>query len=642
MRVIYGIVFINLLQFINCNLNEELLRSITGELLNRVNQYQVLKAQNYTPPFKWAEKLGLFRSDIRINFVGNELQSELRNSDLTGIFDNDMFSSGWILTALCESLIYGADAEKFDEKRLELAIIAIEDYHNRNEAKEGANIPIMNFWPQAYNSTYDIWQSQPINIRDLILNIENLPWNELEKLLHILNLDKLDKYIQDLFNFFDGYLGAFMIPPDFDDTYLNIGLGGTLFKLQDAYPTGYSLWNKNSQNQNVKVLIDHTLKYAYKPFDANTNSNMIDPRTYFFARPFILEAQAKKQTLSLITTWVQNIDEQRILYKEGVAMPFNMNNVDVTVCANSIYGITSATLYDINGFQQEFLNSLDFQTLYLNTTKFITWAIDTNYTSRPDLAQVYYPSTYNFLWFTSRTLFLLENELDNVVDAKLKEILKEAKGYLTTTFENTVTQFLFKNARYENGNQAYYDDFLGLNDTNVFGKQSPTGEDRIFSTAQAINILIATWTYQNSTNKKLMWKSNVSENVKDLLKSAVNWLQLNALNSKLKPLNAFFSGSVKNSATLPYWYPSNFVQDLNGTFVDPSQVNNFDTLIAGVSGVIDEDKYQEMLKEQHFGVNTPIDFEGYNLKDNFFPFWASQPYTYAVSLLALAQFNNLN
>jgi hypothetical protein len=47
-----------------------------------------------------------------------------------------------------------------------------------------------------------------------------------------------------------------------------------------------------------------------------------------------------------------------------------------------------------------------------------------------------------------------------------------------------------------------------------------------------------------------------------------------------------------------------------------------------------------MLKQKHFNVLTPIDFKGYNVEIGF-PFWSSEPYTYAVSLLALSQYNNL-
>jgi len=35
------------------------LETIIDELFNKVNSFQVLKEQNYTPPFKWAEKLGI-------------------------------------------------------------------------------------------------------------------------------------------------------------------------------------------------------------------------------------------------------------------------------------------------------------------------------------------------------------------------------------------------------------------------------------------------------------------------------------------------------------------------------------------------------------------------------------------------------
>lgn len=71
-----------------------------------------------------------------------------------------------------------------------------------------------------------------------------------------------------------------------------------------------------------------------------------------------------------------------------VSMPFNLNNVDVTVSANAIYGMTSASIENINDFGTLFLQSDDLQQIYLNTTKFITWAINSNFSGRPDLAQV--------------------------------------------------------------------------------------------------------------------------------------------------------------------------------------------------------------------------------------------------------------
>ena len=93
-----------------------------NELFDKVISYQVLKEQNYTPPFKWAEKLGLFRSDIRVNLAGNPIVQEIRSGKIAKIFDNDMFSSGWILTVLLEASLYGSGAPKLDESNLKLAL----------------------------------------------------------------------------------------------------------------------------------------------------------------------------------------------------------------------------------------------------------------------------------------------------------------------------------------------------------------------------------------------------------------------------------------------------------------------------------------------------------------------------------------
>ncbi|RNA02512.1 hypothetical protein BpHYR1_046433, partial [Brachionus plicatilis] len=183
---------------------------------------------------------------------------------------------------------------------------------------------------------------------------------------------------------------------------------------------------------------------------------------------------------------------------------------------------------------------------YLNTTKFISWAIKGNFSDRPDLAQVYYPSTYNFLWYASRTIFLIENEIEKFIHLRKKgvhheyygslesisDILLEAKGYLQDAFENKATEYLSKWQIPDGPDKGYFRDFLGLNDTNIFGKQDPKNEDALFSTAQAINILIATWTYQRPDTNSLVWKKNTPDNVKQLVQTSVNWLRENVLGKK--------------------------------------------------------------------------------------------------------------
>ncbi len=333
-------------------------------------------------------------------------------------------------------------------------------------------------------------------------------------------------------------------------------------------------------------------------------------------------------------------------------MPFNVNNVDVTVCANAIYGITSAVLFNTSSFAPAFDASADMQQVYLNSSRLIAWSIANNYSSRPDLAQVYYPSVYNFLWYASRTLFLIESQqrYRSLANETIEPSILTVKAYLQEAFEMHATSFLLAqrvNETTSSGSLRYYfHDFLGLNDTNILGKRIKNEDDALFSTAQAINTLICTWTSQNPSTKRLEWKSNVPAKVIQLVSSSVDWLVDNIFrNHKYKPLNAFFSGSVKSTETFPFFYPANYGQFFNGTTVtDVDNVSLFSDifqLIRGVNGAIDKQEFEELIKKKHFGFDTVVDFQGYNSVDMPFTFWSSEPYTYAVALLAISQFNNL-
>lgn len=59
---------------------------------------------------------------------------------------------------------------------------------------------------------------------------------------------------------------------------------------------------------------------------------------------------------------VQNLDESRKDYYKGNVMPFNVNNVDVTVAANGIYGITNGVLSGL--LPSSMLEDLDIQVGY--------------------------------------------------------------------------------------------------------------------------------------------------------------------------------------------------------------------------------------------------------------------------------------
>lgn len=253
-------------------------------------------------------------------------------------------------------------------------------------------------------------------------------------------------------------LAALGIPADFDDTFVNIGLGAMLSRFS---PSLFQAWSTN--NTDFVQAIRALKKYAYRPFNGDLDSGTIDPRTYLFLHDYLNSLNTPGQQGAYVVTWVQNITEDKMYYDFNYKMPFNMNNVDVTVCSNVVYGITAAILADLSGPQEWF--DPDVQMIYQNTSDLIAWAISTNFSGRPDLALVYYPSRFNFYWFTSRILNLLTSAPRplpfDAMDHALASLLDSLRNYATPAI---VQSFTFE------GDLAYVDDFLGDADHNVFGK----------------------------------------------------------------------------------------------------------------------------------------------------------------------------
>jgi len=80
----------------------------------------------------------------------------------------------------------------------------------------------------------------------------------------------------------------------------------------------------------------------------------------------------------------------------------------------------------------------------------------------------------------------------------------------------------------------------------------------------------------------------------------------------------------------------------NGTkFSDkafPTDIHN----MIGMQGVISSSEYDAMLKKPRFGKMTSLTFKGYNTGEgSYFPFWSSEAYTYASSLVAISHYDSI-
>ncbi|GFN97638.1 hypothetical protein PoB_002414400, partial [Plakobranchus ocellatus] len=159
----------------------------------------------------------------------------------------------------------------------------------------------MVFWPQVYNKTTDYWLTTPDNLLYLLDSTDDFPAGAVEKILEALGLGELAKDIQQLLASKDMFRQAFRVPPDFDDTFVNLGLGSLLYSLRDELGSSWHAWR--NRNSNITSAIDALKAYAYRPFSDNRDLNTIDPRTYYYLRGFLDKAKAAGEDIALASTW---------------------------------------------------------------------------------------------------------------------------------------------------------------------------------------------------------------------------------------------------------------------------------------------------------------------------------------------------
>jgi hypothetical protein len=87
-------------------------------------------------------------------------------------------------------------------------------------------------------------------------------------------------------------------------------------------------------------------------------------------------------------------------------------------------------------------------------------------------------------------------------------------------------------------------------------------------------------------------------------------------------------------------YPTNFQMFLNRTILPPNPDESAIqvSLINAVTGIIPQDLYENMIQEEHFGMETPTKFNGYDGPGDMFPYWSSPTFTDATCMLALTKY----
>lgn len=604
----------------------------------------------FFPP-RMAENKGLYRSYIHLNVMDsrNSFPSKAVRTYIK-VPDSNMFVSNFVIYALLESYEYGGLI--IDNKSLKLGLSAIMEFLDKTYDKK---VPIYTFWMQEYEN--GTWAQRPENICQIVKTIPSIP----QFLINLFTNIGMTSFA-DFLNTVNGHLETFSkiyrIPPDTDDTAINVALTGLIHKLKNKIDSNVAdSWLEN--NSDYKSLFKYIKYFSYRPFNftqenLNTTrkfsnySDLLDPRSYYMLHNFLTEKVNKKEEVILPTTWVfdYNLEKQRYPLQ---TMTFTINNVDFNVAANVLFGMTNIVLfYNDTKYINEAFDS-EMEVMYLSVVDLIIYAIKNDImSSRPDIAFLYYPSIFDFYWLASRTYSTLKNfdlEGGYFFDESIRQLLIESRDKLGETLRKEGSEQMMKLMKKDKNGHIYFMEFLG----NYAGYNR--GEDTAFSTGLAFNSFLNIWTVdvrdESGEISKIIYDfGNKSQEEADMIKQTIIGISeyiLNNINSHFTSFeNAFFSGSSKSKGSWAYFYPSNFNQYLNGTQIedttDDSKIAK--TLTSGVRGYMPDKEFKKQVNEIHYGRYVETEFKGYN--PNVFPYWSSPAITHAVNLLGLSKFKRLS
>jgi hypothetical protein len=159
-----------------------------------------------------------------------------------------MFVSSFVLYGLLEAQSLGTI--QIDDHKFSSSLESITQFRDKN-LPDG--IPQYLFWPQTYvNGT---WSAKSVNLIKVIDMSPSFPssWN-----------DWLIKHGLGIFTMVKKLADFFCIPPDNDDSGVNLALLGLMKETNSSH---FSFFN--SFNYKKLEFYNRVLKYAYRPFETN-------------------------------------------------------------------------------------------------------------------------------------------------------------------------------------------------------------------------------------------------------------------------------------------------------------------------------------------------------------------------------------
>ena len=616
----------------------------SDEVLEAVRSlhHDVLSLQwNETVPLdilhgQMAHRKGDFQNDIHLNFVGNPINRALRFN--MSFPDNNMFVSAFVIEALLQAELLTPQAAKANDTSIASAMENA--IHNRDNYQSPSK-PIFGFWPQEPvtdkhgHNGYEQWS---INLSTAARDITTFG-QLLKSILESIGMGwAYEKYVLPFEEIGWMILRTFNIVSDADDTACMLAMTRYLELSRDTAPKAREAWV--SRRFDVDAAYDLFVEYSYCPRNGTHKKDLLDSRSYYWARSFISTLTEPDECV--VSTWLENYDEEIPVYKNTTfypMMPFNMNNIDPTVASNALYGMTTSLL--MNNTKWFTRSDGRARKLYVTTAKFLAFALNSQLNqTRPDLEMLYYPPVINLPFFVARPLRLLQSRKGSLPFKEMEEVL----GILRSASQAGGLAYIRSTAKTNCGGEgrACWTGFLGQADTDFENHSMPSADDRFYSTAAALNALLDIYTTESDDGKRLRWAADVPADARSLIVQATNWILDHYKLPDTTYFNCFFSGSVKSSHTLPFFFPTNRIINMNNEtaytcdkFQPHGNLQNW--MLFGVQGTIPESDYQRLVKEGCAGLPSLVDFTGYNFDDSPWPFWSAPVLSKAWAMLALAK-----
>ncbi|XP_076451206.1 uncharacterized protein LOC143287147 [Babylonia areolata] len=594
---------------------------------------------NVTLPGPPATISGLFPSEVRVNFRGESSVAALRDSqwvpDLTSL--STLLTLGVMVEAAVK-----APVDRMPTARVVQTLESLGAFRSPSFGENRS--ALMTFWPVQTKGAPNTWTSRSLNAvkGGVSLNPVSLMQKAVadckdqcplasQGLQEIRN----DKVCLQYFNqSLSDYAKRHNYPPDVTSSFANLALGALLHMGGDGFSSAHDVWR--SKNANMTHLVDHASRFAYQPLSSEASNNVIDSRAYYVIQEYLSQQGSNaSENVSLVTCWIpQTAPGGRVQFGDG-ALP-TYNTIDLFATSTFLYALTNAVLHKLIDYSDTA------RTLLVSNLDLITWIVSNKRKDDLDLLMTSHPSTFQFYWMLSRSMFELEKARVQGMDTY--QFFQDVYSAWNKTVRQHVTEAILKGIRdggLDGGGKplTYVDGILSPapgQDGN--GQQPPMGNDRLFTTASAANSLLAAWTVHNKQGQ-LLFLPGTPVDVALATKGLVNYVISKYKEASL--MNVLHSTLYKHCQSIPCYFPFNSAVMRNGTVFNGS-LPTPDVLFGMRGGPVTPEEYSAMLGEPRYGHRTSADAlpEVDSAAAPFF-FWSVPVYTQAMCLLAAGQMKNL-